>query len=266
MIIDFHTHSNTSIDTDMTVMDIYETAAAKGIKNICITSHHEPIEIRNGDLRQSMTDEKLDKYVSEIEELKKDGRVNIFVGTEIGYDEESEDAIRAFIKKKDFDYVLGSIHYVFGHIIASTKRKFPTDKYPAEQVLKEYFRLLKKAIGSGMFDAIGHIDIYRRMLPELDSPEAEPEWKEIAQALIKNDVGFEINTSQSKKEPEGMFPRLSVLKVLIENGVKKITIGSDAHAPEEIGRNLDHVKVILKELGIKEVYLFERRKAKPLLL
>ena len=266
MLIDFHIHSNTSSDNKMTIKEAYEAAAALGLKHICITNHHEPSEIKKGDYKQSMTAEELENTKNHIEELKKDGRVQIWFGVEMSYTEKEEEYIQSYLAKHSFDFVLGSIHYNAGHIMSDQKTREKlkdADPYIIDSIRKEYFMNLKKAIRSGLFDAISHPDIYRRAITEIPFSEEKYEWIDVADNLLNSGTGFEINTSQSKTEPDGTYPRREVIELMIRKGVKKITIGSDAHAATDIGRNIGKTENLLKSLGVKEIYRFEKRQPIP---
>jgi histidinol-phosphatase (PHP family) len=260
MLMDFHVHTDSSSDSKMSVREAYEAAAGKGIKNICITNHHEPFEARNGDFRQSLTDEKIQKFRDGVEEMRKDGRVNIFLGIEMTYTEEEEEQIKDILSKCDFDYVLGSIHYIkgvhFGHYELREQLK---DADHAE-FHAEYFRVLKKAISSGLFDAIGHIDIYKRVLPEPDIETVRAAWEEIGELLAKTKVGFEINTSHARDVPYGIYPDIEIVKILLSKGVKIVVVGSDAHSAKSVGRNIEKVEKMLRDLGVEEIYYFDKRK------
>ncbi|MBU2560895.1 MAG: histidinol-phosphatase HisJ family protein [Nanoarchaeota archaeon] len=269
-MIDFHIHSDTSSDNKMKISDIYEAAAAKGIKHICITNHHEPSETKNGDYKQSMTDEELENTNRQIAELGKDGRLKIYFGVEMSYTEEEEDYIREYLAHNGFDFVLGSIHYTNGLIVSDSKNREKMKGMDHAKVREEYFRLLKRAIKTRLFDVMSHLDIYQRIMDETPFEETKKDWEEVARLMVENNVGFEINTSKSKPyanagviKPWSTYPSKEIIKLLVERGVKKITVGSDAHELEEIGQQLDGAIEFLKSLGVKEIYRFEKRKAIP---
>jgi len=59
-------------------------------------------------------------------------------------------------------------------------------------------------------------------------------------------------------------PHRDIIKKYLELGGKYITIGSDAHRASEIASNFDKVYDLLKELDIKEITVYEKRK--PILI
>lgn len=264
MIVDLHMHSDTSSDSDMTIREAYDEAVAKGIKNICITNHHEPMEVKRGEIKQSLTDEKIQKYREEVAELQKDGKVNILFGVEISYTEEEEGEIREFLNTHDFDFVLGSIHYVNGMHILSRKYLDELNAADPLDICNEYLRLLKKAIKTHLFDVMSHMDTYKKLITPPPFEKLKDQWEEVANLLRENGVGFEINTGPSQKKPGMIYPSKEIIQILIDRGVKIITIGSDSHHHKDIGRGIEDAENMLKDMGVKDVYLFEKRKPKPL--
>lgn len=267
---DFHIHSETSSDTKMTCKVIIDAAVAAGLKHICITNHHEPCEVRQGDFRQSLTDEKLDRCRKDISAHTPSG-LKVSLGVEMGYTESEEDDIREFLDRNKFDFVIGSIHYVKSMVISNPRNRGKfldiSDKKNkglfSNPTIDEYFRLLKKAIAFGQFDVIGHADIFKRCLDPPEFSSLKTRWEEVADLLLKHDVGFEVNTSREREEPGGLYPDKKVIKLFIDKGIRKVTIGSDAHKPEDIGRRIDEVKTLLKSYGLKEIFTFEKRRPVP---
>ena len=255
-MIDFHIHSNTSRDCQFTATKMILSAKEKGMSHICLTNHHEIFEIKKGDLNQALTSEKIKSIKEQIKAI--DG-INVGVGVEIGYLPEIEKEISTLLKSYDFDYVLGSIHYLDGFCIGSEKNKGKA----GPDIYKKYFKSIKQVISSGLFDMIGHIDIYKRVADDLPIEKTKDEWNAIAKLLIKHDIGFEVNTSYSKVEPHGTFPNKNIIKLLVNRGVKKITLGSDSYKPHRIGTNFKETVEFLKSIGVKEVFRFEKRKPIP---
>jgi histidinol-phosphatase (PHP family) len=245
----------------MSIREIYEKAVQMGIKNICFTSHHEPAEILRGKYNQSLMPEVLEKYKKEFQEVKDDGRINAYFGVEMSYTEGFEEDIKRFLSENKFDFVLGSVHYTLGMQLADSKIKDKIQAENPDKICDEYLRIIKKAIKTGMFDSIAHIDIYKRLMKEEpDFKEHKKDWEEVAKLLIKHKTGFEINTSYTKDKNSGTYPNQNIIKLFIDKGAKIITIGSDAHRPDGIGQGIDNAEKMLKGYGAENVCLFKKRK------
>ena len=260
--MDFHTHSNTSFDSKMSLKELIDTAKIKGIKNLCVTNHYEP---KSKDLTGfHLTKEKLKKYTREIKQLQEEnkGKINIFFGVEVGYDKNSEEETRKFLEDNDFDFVIGSNHFVKDWWISSKRMISENQDYDYDELMELFFESLKNLIKSKMVDVIGHIDIVRKTIPEYKYENHIKEWKEIVKLMREYAVGFEINTSlgRIKKDFNQSYPETRLKKLLIDEGITTITLGSDAHRAEHLGCMIPEAIDSLKELGIKKVCLFKKRK------
>ena len=144
--------------------------------------------------------------------------------------------------------------------MADKKRRDEILEQGAEEMRIEYFRLLKKAIKTGLFDVIGHIDIFKKTLPETRFENLRPEWKEVADLMVKHKTGFEINTGRGRIT----FPSEELITLLKKTGVETVTIGSDAHRTEQVGIGIEDAEEMLLKRGINRIYIFNKRKPIPI--
>ncbi|PIZ50966.1 hypothetical protein COY27_04900 [Candidatus Woesearchaeota archaeon CG_4_10_14_0_2_um_filter_33_13] len=263
MIIDLHMHTNTSPDTTQELSEMYKIAVQKGLKYICITNHQE-LNVHSQEEGYSLTSEKLAKYKNEFKDLVLNPITKIFFGVEMGYYQDQEEVIKQFIRENDFDFVIGSVHWVDNLEVANgnNREKFAVQTELHANLIDNYFLKLEKAIKCKQFDVVGHIDVFKKVMPEPDFFILKERWAKIADVLIENNVGFEINTSYKFSDKNGLhiYPSVDVLNFFIEKGIKTITIGSDAHSYNRIGDQVDEVEKLLKSLGVKQVCYFEKRK------
>lgn len=251
-MIDFHIHSDTSRDNKNRIKEIYRIAEKKGMKCICITNHHEFNDTTDYDL--TLSDEKIGACREEIAGLK--GRTKVLFGVEMGYDESHEDDIRDFLRRNDFDFVIGSVHFVEGLSVSDSRNR---GRFSSTAV-DEYFRLLRKAIAFRGFDVIGHLDVFVRTMASPDFEALRPRWVEVADLLLEHNTGFEINTSRQRLVPDGFYPHPEIIELLVRKGIRTITYGSDSHTYEQIGHNYDNVTSLLKSLGVNQLCIFTKRK------
>jgi histidinol-phosphatase (PHP family) len=74
----------------------------------------------------------------------------------------------------------------------------------------------------------------------------------------KCDLSIEINTSGLRKPEKETYPGQSILARARELAIP-MTIGSDAHRPEDVGRDLDQPVQLVKTYGGGRVSVFDRR-------
>lgn len=72
-----------------------------------------------------------------------------------------------------------------------------------------YFNMVGMAVGSGLFDIIGHPDLIRifRYKPSFDP---EPYYRRLARQMKKNDVAFEVNTNGRNRPLADFLPRQEI--------------------------------------------------------
>ena len=113
-------------------------------------------------------------------------------------------------------------------------------------------------------DSMAHPDYWRRFLylvkpGTVDFSEYGGALEAI-DALVSYDVGIEINTSGWRHQHETQYPIRGFLEVANEAGVKKVTLGSDSHIPDQLGFLLPEAVDLLKDVGFKYVSSFKLRK------
>ena len=78
----------------------------------------------------------------------------------------------------------------------------------------------------------------------------------ILTTLISKGKGIEINTSPLRSGLTDTNPNMQVIKRYKELGGKIITIGSDAHKPEDVGANFNDAKTLLIDAGFSLFNVF----------
>ena len=114
------------------------------------------------------------------------------------------------------------------------------------------------AIKSGLFDIVAHFDLINKSGYTVNN-----EYREIAyetlEIIKESDVVLEINTSGLRKERKEIFPSSELLQKAIDLKIP-LTLGSDAHKPEDVGKDFDKVIHFLKERGVNLLVSFEQRR------
>ena len=185
-------------------------------------------------------------------------KIQIKMGIELDFLSEAENYLREFVSNYPFDFIIGSIHYlphkngryVYLKEMNSNAR---TDNF------RKYFEKIEEAADSGLFDIVAHFDLPKKFWGHLNELEHELASKALGKIKAKN-LALELNTSGLRtadlNEP---FPGQTILKMTGEMGIP-IVLGSDSHAPEEVGSNFSRAIKILKNSGIFHIVEFEKRK------
>lgn len=260
MLIDYHIHTNTSKDASKTVFECCQVAAEKGIREICITNHHELISVDARNYDYALRDEEIYNLLGEAKTAEKKFGIKVKVGVELGYYEGREEELKDFVKKFPFDYVLGGIHFINGSPIATEEVFLDADKEYVKERYTEYFRLLKKAINANFFDCVAHFELPRKETPNFEFYEYKDMVAECIKVMKKNNTGFELNTGGWRRYHNEAYPRKEILDMLIDAGIEKVTIGSDGHCTGEIAYKVKEGLELLKTHGFKNICTFRKRK------
>jgi len=274
-MVDLHVHCEYSIDAEGSVEDYVTAAIDKGIRWICFTTHcdldpqrrHHDGRVRLHGRIVDVTDRWLDDYVAEISQVSEKysgAGVTVLCGLEVGYVPGIEDLIEDFISSHTFDFILGGIHTLEGVDIVSP-REAPDyfARRSLDDLIRIYFEYLDAAVDTGLFDCIAHIDIYKRCgFAYYGEPIRVAHRGRIEQVLEKmanRDIGLELNSGGLRKGLPTIYPEGEILELARSIGIARITMGSDAHRPGDVGSGLDICRQAALGAGFTTVNVWQER-------
>lgn len=274
-MVDYHIHTSHSIDASGTISAYCDQAVRLGLEEICFTNHcdldpeRDESFIRFNGERQPFSREGLFKLRAEIYEArdryKKDG-LNVKFGIEVGYYGGIEPKLAKILAGMNFDFVIGAIHCL-DHICIDSSRecgRYFMD-HNARELVDNYYKAVGQMIQSGMFDSIAHLDVYKKYgldhygeeIYHIPDQTVVPIFKMIKE----NHIALEINTAGMRYMNE-FYPAPALLELAYEQGVRLLSIGSDSHRPEDLGKDLSLAIEHLKSVGYEAVYTFDKRHPK----
>ncbi len=153
---DYHTHTFFS-DGRQSHQELIEQAICNGFVEIGI-SDHVSVKPVHWACKPSVYKEMKESFPV-LKEKYKD-KIEVKFGLEMDYIEGQEAETEKLIHYFSPDYVIGSVHFIGDW-------NFDTDKsgymgWNMDHLYAEYYRLLGKAAGCGLFDIIGHLDLIDR--------------------------------------------------------------------------------------------------------
>ncbi len=200
-----------------------------------------------------------DGYLAEAEQLRARlgpelPGLDLRIGVEADYLPGTETSYRSALDRSELDYVLGSVHEVGPwHIF---KPATLTSLEDIDGFHRGYWRALRDAAQSGLFDVLSHLDAIKAMVPAAEGDMAL-EIEATLDCIADTGMAVEINGSGLSKADE-LFPSPALVEALVRRDVP-ITLGSDAHRPAQIGRGFDEASVLLARLGRTRVITFRER-------
>lgn len=257
---DCHTHTCFSGDSDADISDMIEAAISNGLSGICFTDHLDldyPYE------EPGMFELPMD-YYEQIKSLADayQNRIDICYGVETGLAPGLNDRLDAFLDRHPYDFVIGSSHLVHG------KDPYFPDYFEGrsdKEAFLEYFSsILENVKDCRNFDVYGHIDYVVRYSPNKAANYSYKQYQEILDeilmTLINLSKGIEINTSGFRSGLDFPNPHPDIIRRYKELGGEIITIGSDAHKPQDVAKDFHLAKDILLSCGFTYYSVFKDRK------
>ncbi|MBN1642456.1 MAG: histidinol-phosphatase HisJ family protein [Anaerolineae bacterium] len=180
----------------------------------------------------------------------------VLIGVEVDYQPRYADDVRRFMEQAACDLAIGSVHYVRGEFVFGPEFL----ARPEREAVTAYFEEALHAVRSGLFDVLGHLDIFKRYGVQRYGPFQPDRYRDAIEALlcacVETGTGLEINTSGYRGPPGEPFPTLPVLRRYRELGGEVLTIGSDAHHVEDLGRDIDRGLDVARAAGFEAITLF----------
>ena len=188
------------------------------------------------------------------------GRLTLRIGLEADFRPGSEAGVASMIAGYDWDYVMGSVHYIGDWDFDNPDKLARWDEVGIEDVYCAYFELVAQSAASGMFDIIGHPDLIKKFghRPPAGSARAAEAEEAMLQAVKAAGCALEISSAGLRKPVGEIYPHPRIVRRAAELGIA-FAFGSDAHAPDAVGHGMDDCLDLLRAHGIGEVACFDKR-------
>lgn len=260
---DFHMHSSYSGDSNTPMEQMIQQAIRSGMSRICFTEHQDFDYPGSDEIPADYFLLNTDAYLYDLIRMRQkyEDRIRISFGVELGLQPHLAERHARYVNSFDFDFVIGSSHVCHGQ--DPYYSSFYTGR-PEEEAYREYFvSILENIRHFHDFDVYGHLDYVVRYGPSKDKDYTYEKYRDIfdpiLELLLELGKGLELNTGGLKHGLSQPNPCLAILKRYRAMGGEIITIGSDAHRPEQIGYAFDRAAEILKECGFSHYTTFQKR-------
>lgn len=183
-------------------------------------------------------------------------------GIEVDYFPGSEGAIVDVLARAPFDYAIGSVHWLgcWGFDLLGVPGLW--DGRDVDEMYRRYFATLGRAARSGLFQIMAHPDLIKvmghRPSPALD---LDALYDEAAEAFAAGGAAVEVSTAGLRKPVGELYPAPAFLRACRRRGVP-LSLASDAHRPEDVGRDFPRAVALARDCGYREVLTFAGREAR----
>jgi histidinol-phosphatase (PHP family) len=248
----------------------YRVAAEeRGIEELGVSEHihrfTQSLEIWEHPWWRHWARDDVDAYCAFVRE-----ETDLRLGIEADYVTGREDRIARFLEAREWDYVIGSVHFVRD---AAVDLEGPDWEHvwgrgdSADKVWQRYFETLAEAARSGLYDVMAHPDLVKVWGSARPLPERDPRhyYEPAVEAMLDAGVAMEVSTAGLRKPVGELYPSPALLDMAIDAGLP-IALSSDAHLPGQIGHGYEETVARLRDAGITEISVFagRERRMEPL--
>lgn len=260
---DYHVHLENGPYTIEWLKKFFDEGSKKGVVEIGFSEHghrfKEAVELTKSDgFRGTWTKgeatQSIEDYIKLIEQAKSLGFA-VKLGIEMDYIPEYEDEIRKFINYYPFAYVIGSVHWLGDFGFDHPDLISEWDAKDVDQIYDEYFEILMYAIKSGIFDVMAHLDVIK-VFGHRAKQDLTAVYDKLAEAIKEQGLCAEVSTAGFRKPVGEIYPAPLFMKYLAKYNIP-IMINSDAHFPEDVGKDFDKALEFVKEYGYDQLYYFK---------
>jgi histidinol-phosphatase (PHP family) len=269
MLTDYHLHLRPDDDArpfessfNAENVDRYlAAAAAAGIEELGVSEHvyrfRQALDLWTHPLWEQNARDDVDAYCEFVRGTP------LKLGIECDFVPGAEERTASLLAARDFDYVVGSVHFVGDGDSAVDHDGFDVwdgDGDP-DEIWRRYFEALAGCARSGLFDILAHPDLVKvwggaRPLPERD---LRFFYEPAVAAIAESGIAVEVSTAGLRKPVGELYPARGFAEMCVEAGAS-FALSSDAHLPEQVGFEYERAIEFLDDLGVGEICVFEQRR------
>jgi histidinol-phosphatase (PHP family) len=267
VLTDYHLHLRTdALDasvaehfTQSNVARYRSMASERGIAELGVSEHvyrfEQALEVWRHPFWQQYAHDDLDAYCTFVRE-----QTDLRLGIEADFVPGAEDRMANLLEAREFDYVIGSVHFIREGAVDMDEYGVWEKGRSAEEVWRRYFQTIGESAASGLFDVLAHPDLVKYWGRERPLPEGDlRRYYELAiDGIAQSGIAVEVSTAGLRKRAGEIYPAPAFLQMCLEAGAP-IALSSDAHRPQDVGADYDHALDLLERLGVSELCVFDRR-------
>ncbi|MGZ4202328.1 MAG: histidinol-phosphatase HisJ family protein, partial [Thermoleophilaceae bacterium] len=235
-----------------------EAAAERGIELLGVSEHvhrfSQALDVWRHPWWQRNAHDDLDEYCEFVRE-----ETDLKLGIEADFIPGREDRMANLLQAREWDYVLGSVHFLGDYAVDDEEWDVWTTGDP-EKVWRRYFETLGEAARSGLYDILSHPDLVKVWGKASQRPEGDlRRFYDLAMdGIAESDVTIEVSTAGLRKPVGEIYPAPAFLEMCLEAG-RPLALSSDAHVPEQLGYEYGQAVELLGSLGVVEIADFSGR-------
>jgi histidinol-phosphatase (PHP family) len=260
---DYHVHTPLCRHASGWPVELAARALELGIQELGFADHN-PMPEPFDDWRMRI--EELPRYLEAVQQAREQfPQLPIRLGLECDYLPGCEAWIETLAGMADWDFLIGSVHYLPEGWEVDHPKYLGRHEGNAEEIWASYWPAYERCIRSGLFDFVAHPDLPKKF-GHRPGGDLRRYYEPSVNALAETGIAFEINTAGLRKECRELYPAPEFVRMAAEAGVP-LLINSDAHSVLELGAGFEEAVILARESGFTQTARFERRRRRlvPLL-
>ena len=267
MLTDYHVHLRSdALDasaaehfTKVNVERYRRTASERGIAELGVSEHvyrfEQALDVWRHSFWLENARDDLDSYCAFVRE-----QTDLRLGIEADFVPGGEDRMANLLDARDFDYVLGAVHFLREEALDMDDYSVWDKGHSAEEIWRRYFQTLGEAARSGLFDVLAHPDLVKVWGRERPRPEGDlRRYYELAmEGIAESGIAVELSTAGLRKRAGELYPAPAFLEMCVQAGAQ-VVLSSDAHRPQDVGADYEQALELLEGLDVGELCVFDHR-------
>ena len=208
MLTDYHLHLR-SDDVDATTAEYFTqenveryraVAGERGIAELGVSEHiyrfEQALAVWRHPFWLPYAHDDIDAYCAFVRE-----QTDLRLGIEADFVPGGEDRMAELLGARDFDYVVGAVHFVREGAVDMDDYSVWDSGRSAEEIWRRYFQTLGEAARSGLFDVLAHPDLVKMWGGERPLPEGDlRRYYELAMdGIAESNIAVEVSTAGLRK-------------------------------------------------------------------
>ncbi|MDJ0663825.1 MAG: histidinol-phosphatase HisJ family protein [Acidimicrobiia bacterium] len=252
-----------------------EAAARRGVDEVGFTEHlyrcveaapvlgdfwaDEPHHDLAEDTRKMFRDDlslSLNGYVEAVLAAKDRG-LPVKLGLEVDFFPNTIEAVMDLLEPYPWDFLIGAVHWVGGWSVDYGVSAYEFDRRGIRRAYEDYFAIETELAASGQVDVLAHVDVVKRFGHVPDDTPIDL-YQQVVDAAAASGTAVELSSAGLHKPVGEVYPSPTFLSMFYKAGVP-ITLASDAHQPDECGRDHEKLVALARATGYDHYLTFDRR-------
>ncbi len=252
-----------------TLPQILDSAVAAGYQTFGVSEHAPRLEERflyPGEVEKGWSVDRLkedfERYAAALPPLVAEyrGRLSVLRGfeAEVVPTASYAEVMRAYRSIFDFDYMVGSVHYVDEIAIDGELDEFERaleGLSGLERLAVRYYDTVSEMVESLRPEVVGHLDLIKlhgRRFGPLDSSAVRAAADSTLEVIRRHDCILDLNTAGYRKGLGAPYPAPWLVKRAQLLGIG-FCFGDDSHSPADVGAGLEPARSYLLQNGVNHI-------------